>query len=59
MSKEPNQGKDIHAHTASLIFSKDESAITPAERRIGKTINFGVIYGMSTKKFQSTQRKKK
>lgn len=42
-----NQGKDIHTHTASLIFSKKESGVTPSERRIGKTINFGVIYGMS------------
>ncbi|GAI47242.1 unnamed protein product, partial [marine sediment metagenome] len=41
------QGKDIHTHTASLIFSKKESEVTPSERRIGKTINFGVMYGMS------------
>ena len=41
------QGKDIHTHTASLIFSKTEQEVTPSERRIGKTINFGVIYGMS------------
>ncbi|MBN2442886.1 MAG: DNA polymerase I, partial [Spirochaetales bacterium] len=42
-----NKGKDIHTHTASLIFSVDETAVTPSQRRIGKTINFGVIYGMS------------
>ncbi|MBN2533722.1 MAG: DNA polymerase I [Spirochaetales bacterium] len=42
-----NQGKDIHTHTASLIFSREEPGVTPPERRIGKTINFGVIYGMS------------
>ncbi len=40
-------GKDIHRHTASLIFDKEDIEITASERRIAKTINFGVIYGMS------------
>ncbi len=38
------QGEDVHALTAKLLLDKQE--ITPEERRIGKTINFGVIYGM-------------
>jgi DNA polymerase-1 len=38
---------DIHRRTASLIFNKAEDAVTPDERRAAKTINFGVIYGMS------------
>ena len=40
-------GKDVHRETAALIFGVAEDAVTPDMRRIGKTINFGVIYGMS------------
>jgi len=40
---------DIHSLTARLIFEKEE--INSDERRVGKTINFGVIYGMGIKKF--------
>ncbi|MCL2092840.1 MAG: DNA polymerase I [Treponema sp.] len=42
------EGKDIHAKTASLIFGLDEGAVTGDQRRIAKTINFGVMYGMSS-----------
>ncbi len=38
---------DVHALTAALIFNRTVDAVTPDERRMGKTINFGVIYGMS------------
>lgn len=41
------EGRDIHTKTASLLFHKPEADVTPSERRIAKTINFGVIYGMS------------
>ncbi|MDR2404346.1 MAG: DNA polymerase I [Spirochaetaceae bacterium] len=41
------EGKDVHARTAALIFGIDESAVRPDQRRIAKTINFGVMYGMS------------
>ena len=40
---------DIHSLTARLIFEKED--INSDERRVGKTINFGVIYGMGIKKF--------
>lgn len=40
---------DVHALTARLLFEKDD--ITPDERRLGKTINFGVIYGMGASRF--------
>jgi len=40
-------GKDVHRQTASLIFDKGEEEIDADERRIAKTINFGVMYGMS------------
>ena len=40
-------GVDIHKATASLIFGVSEEQVTPQMRRTAKTINFGVIYGMS------------
>ncbi|MDR1838776.1 MAG: DNA polymerase I [Treponema sp.] len=42
-----NEGTDVHARTASLIFGINESEVKSEQRRIAKTINFGVIYGMS------------
>jgi DNA polymerase-1 len=41
--------RDVHTVTAQLLFEKEK--ITPDERRLGKTINFGVIYGMGVQKF--------
>jgi DNA polymerase-1 len=41
------QNSDIHRRTASVLFGVYEEAVTPEQRRIGKTINFGIIYGMS------------
>jgi DNA polymerase-1 len=40
-------GGDVHSRTASLIFGVPEDEITAEQRRIAKTINFGVMYGMS------------
>ncbi|HOU75777.1 MAG TPA: DNA polymerase I [Candidatus Dojkabacteria bacterium] len=39
--------KDVHRSTASKVFSKNLEDITPEERRVGKTINFGIMYGLS------------
>lgn len=36
---------DIHYNTARLIFGKDD--ISSTERKYAKTVNFGVIYGIS------------
>ncbi len=44
-----NQGDDVHALTARLLLDKDE--VSADERRLGKTINFGVIYGMGAQRF--------
>jgi DNA polymerase-1 len=41
------EGKDVHARTAALIFGVDEKDVQGDQRRIAKTINFGVMYGMS------------
>ena len=40
-------GQDVHRKTASLIFKVATEEVTDAQRRIAKTINFGVMYGMS------------
>ncbi|MCL2211234.1 MAG: DNA polymerase I [Treponema sp.] len=40
-------GKDVHIRTAALIFGIDENQVKTEQRRMAKTINFGVIYGMS------------
>jgi len=42
-------GDDVHALTARLLLDKDE--VSEDERRLGKTINFGVIYGMGAQRF--------
>ena len=39
--------EDIHAATASLLFNVPRNEITKDQRRFAKTVNFGVIYGMS------------
>jgi DNA polymerase-1 len=41
------QEKDIHAATASQILGVPLAQVTPDQRRIAKTVNFGVLYGMS------------
>ncbi len=41
------QARDVHRQTAALIFSVPEAEVTAEQRRVGKTINFGVVYGMS------------
>jgi DNA polymerase-1 len=38
---------DIHAITASEIFGIPVDRVTPDLRRVAKTVNFGVIYGIS------------
>ncbi|MDJ0619340.1 MAG: DNA polymerase I, partial [Calothrix sp. MO_192.B10] len=55
LSQEPvlveayRNNEDIHTVTARLMFEKEE--VTADERRVAKTINFGVIYGMGSVKF--------
>lgn len=41
------QGEDIHLHTASQVFDVPETQVTPEMRKRAKTINFGLIYGIS------------
>ncbi|WP_323363110.1 DNA polymerase I [Leptothoe sp. PORK10 BA2] len=42
-------GQDVHRLTAQLLLDKEE--VTSDERRMGKIINFGVIYGMGAVRF--------
>lgn len=44
-----NNNDDVHALTAKLLLEKDD--ISSEERRLGKIINFGVIYGMGASRF--------
>jgi DNA polymerase I len=46
------KGADVHELTARLLLEKAEGeAVSGDERRLGKTINFGVIYGMGQQRF--------
>jgi DNA polymerase-1 len=38
---------DIHTRTASEIFNIDETSVNQDMRQVAKTVNFGVIYGMT------------
>ncbi|MCQ2141742.1 MAG: DNA polymerase I [Bacteroidales bacterium] len=40
-------GVDVHAATASKIFDVPVAEVTPDMRRIAKTANFGIMYGIS------------
>lgn len=40
-------GEDIHKATAAEVFGVPPEAVTSDQRRAAKTINFGLIYGMS------------
>ena len=42
------EGKDIHSATASYLFKIKEEEVTPEMRRRAKTVNFGILYGMSS-----------
>ena len=39
--------RDVHQATASEVFGVPLDAVTADQRRLAKTINFGLIYGMS------------
>ena len=40
-------GQDVHNQTAAEIFRVNPAFISPEMRRVAKTINFGIIYGIS------------
>lgn len=40
-------GHDLHQETAAFIFSVPSNEVSPEQRRAAKSVNFGVLYGMS------------
>src|SRR5690606_29826099 len=52
LSQEPflldafNRGEDIHRATAALVYGVPQDAVTSDMRRVAKTVNFGLLYGM-------------
>lgn len=41
-------GLDIHASTAAILFNKPINEVTSDMRRIAKTVNFGIMYGLGS-----------
>jgi DNA polymerase-1 len=48
LSQDFIDSKDIHTATASRILDKDLDEVTKKERSLGKTINFGMIFGQTS-----------
>ena len=42
------KGEDIHASTAAKLFNIPLNAVTKLQRSQAKTVNFGIIYGVSS-----------
>ena len=41
------EDRDIHTQVAAEIFKVQQDEVTKQQRRVAKTVNFGVIYGIS------------
>ncbi len=40
------EGQDVHRATAAIVYGVEPAEVTPDMRRVAKTVNFGVLYGM-------------
>ncbi len=49
-----NNDQDIHKLTAANVFNVPLEKVTPEMRRLAKTLNFGVVYGMGANAFSKT-----
>ena len=47
MIKAFNNNEDIHSSTASTVFDIPVAEVTKTQRSNAKTVNFGIIYGVS------------
>lgn len=47
MSEAFRNNEDIHRRTAAEIFDVSIKDVTAEQRKVGKTVNFGIVYGMS------------
>ena len=52
-----NDEVDLHKGTASLVFKKPLDEITNEERQVAKSLNFGIIYGITAYGIQKNLRK--
>ncbi len=48
------ENQDIHKLTASNVFNTNLDEVTPVMRQVGKTLNFGIIYGIGAEAFART-----
>ncbi len=42
-----HEGRDIHAFVASQIYAVPLEEVTPLQRSVAKTVNFGIVYGQT------------
>jgi len=47
LTKAFKEGLDIHAYVASQVFGLPIEDVTSDQRRVAKTVNFGIIYGQT------------
>jgi DNA polymerase-1 len=47
------QGRDLHRAIVAQVTGKAEDEITIEERKLGKALNFGLLYGASARTFQT------
>lgn len=51
MARAFREGKDIHRLTAARVLGVPADSVTQNERRLAKTLNFGLLYGMGARAF--------
>ena len=47
MTRAFEAGLDIHAFVASQVYAVDLADVTAEQRRVAKTVNFGIVYGQT------------
>lgn len=50
-------GIDLHTGTASLVFKKSIEEVTKEERQVAKSLNFGIVYGITAYGIQKNLRR--